>query len=86
MTEWRVLILRPARRYLEKLPYDDRKRILDHLKALEEDPTAVPIKTLKGRPEQSLRVGKYRILMRVDKEYKLIVVTRVGPRGNIYKR
>ena len=86
MTEWRVILLRPVRRYLEKLPYDDRKRILDRLQAFLEDPVAVPVKRLKGRPERTLRVGDYRILFRVDEQSKLIVVTRVGPRGDIYRR
>ena len=85
MGEWRVIILRPARRYLEKLPKDELKRVFKALEELEQDPFQVSIKPLQGRPEWSLRVGDKRILMRVDQQNKVIVVLLIRPRGDVYK-
>ena len=86
MPEWQVIFLRPARRYLETLSRADQQRILDALEALRNDPASAPMKPLRGRPEWSLRVGERRVLMRVDREAQIIVVTRIGPRGDVYKR
>jgi mRNA interferase RelE/StbE len=85
VTEWRVVLLRPARRYLERLPRRERERILDALDKLQQDPTRASVKPLEGRPEWSLRVGGRRVLLRVDRTTRLFVVTEIGPRGDIYK-
>ena len=85
MTEWRVILLRPARRYLERLPQSEQHRILDALEELQRDPASASVKPLRGRPEWSLRIGDRRILLRVDREAQLFIVTRIGPRGDIYK-
>ena len=84
MTEWQVIILQPARRYLERLPRKEQKRILNALQKLQEDPRQVPVKPLKGRPEWSLRVGGRRVLIMVDKKQKRLVITTIGPRGDVY--
>jgi mRNA interferase RelE/StbE len=85
VTEWRVVILRPARRYLERLPRRERERVLDALDKLQQDPTHTLVKPLEGRPEWSLRVGSRRVLFRVDRPARLFVVTQIGPRGDSYK-
>ncbi|MCR4418548.1 MAG: type II toxin-antitoxin system RelE/ParE family toxin [Clostridia bacterium] len=84
MTEWQVIILQPARRYLERLPRKEQKRILNALQKLQEDPRQVLVKPLKGRPEWSLRVGGRRVLIMVDKKQKRLVITTIGPRGDVY--
>ena len=33
-----------------------------------------------------LRVGKYRMLIKVYKEKQTILVVKIGPRGDIYKK
>jgi mRNA interferase RelE/StbE len=84
VAEWQVVILRPARRYLEKLPRKEQERILNALQKLQENPWQVPVKPLKGRPEWSLRAGDRRVLIMVDREQRWFVVTAIGPRGDVY--
>jgi mRNA interferase RelE/StbE len=84
--EWRIVLLRPARRYLEKLPSTEQERVPDALAALGEDPFGGDVKPLKGRPEWSLRVGELRALLRVDRDEQTIVVTLIAPRGDVYKQ
>ena len=84
MAPWRF-VLRPARNYLERLPAAERKRILDALTRLAESPEESSLKKLQGRLEWSLRVGSTRILLIPQEEQRLLVVTRIGPRGDVYK-
>lgn len=85
MSQWTIVLLRPARRYLERLPVDARCRILDALQQLQDDPARAPVKPLRGRPEWSLRVGGVRVLLMLDRNAQRIVVTRIGPRGDVYR-
>jgi len=78
-------LLRPARNYLARLSANERTAILDSLEALSRDPFSAQLKPLKGRPEWSLRIGDRRALIRVEREARLFIVTRIGPRGDIYK-
>ncbi len=83
---WQVIILRRPKRYLQRLPENENKKILEALQNLQADPVQAPVKPLTGRPEWSLRVGDQRILLRMEKEQRRIVVTHIGPRGDVYKR
>lgn len=83
---WHVVLLRPARRYVERLSREEQERVIDALTELERNPLAAGLKALTGRPEWSLRVGGLRVLLRVDREQRLFVVTLIGPRGDVYKR
>lgn len=85
MAEWRLVLLRPARNYLERLPTRDRESILDALEAFLENPGAARVKKLKGRREWSLRVGSRRVLLIPDWSNRVLVVTLIGPRGDVYK-
>lgn len=86
MSDWDVILLRPARHYLERLPRQEQERILDALEKLRSNPRHATVKPLKGRPEWRISVGGRRILFRIDEESRLFVVTLIGPRGDVYKR
>ncbi len=85
MTEWRYAVLKPAVRYLERLQPNTQERIIAALELLLIDPSRSDLKPLKGRSGWRLRVGNYRVLLQVDEEAKLFVITGIGPRGDVYK-
>jgi mRNA interferase RelE/StbE len=85
LNEWEFTLTSPAKKYLKRLTPDNQRRIIGALKALCMDPTSVDFKPLKGRSESRLRVGDYRILIRVESENKKFVVIQIGPRGDVYK-
>ena len=85
MNNWQVIILKPARRYLERLANEEQRRILDALALLQNDPFQQDMKPLKGRDEWRYRIGQYRALMIVDRDQKRLIITRLGVRGDIYK-
>lgn len=64
---------------------DDQSRIITALDTLLTDPESLNVKSLKGRPEKRLRVGKYRVLFIEDQAIQTYVVTVFGSRGDIYK-
>ena len=79
------ILLRQAERYLYKMQTNDKIRILNALDSLISNTSSLDIKSLKSRPEFRLRVGKYRILFREDRENQVYVITNIGSRGDIYK-
>ncbi|HEY9703332.1 MAG TPA: hypothetical protein V6C58_12850 [Allocoleopsis sp.] len=79
------ILLKPAQKYIERLPPDEQLRIIRALDLLITDKNRLDIKPLKGRIESRLRVGNYRILFVEDTAKKLYVITTIGSRGDVYK-
>ncbi|MCL5881270.1 MAG: type II toxin-antitoxin system RelE/ParE family toxin [Candidatus Thermoplasmatota archaeon] len=69
--------------FLEKMEKDNTKRILEKMKFVSKDPFHY-IKRLKGVPLYSLRTGKYRIIMSIERKKLVILVVDVGNRKNVY--
>ncbi|MBI2756335.1 MAG: type II toxin-antitoxin system RelE/ParE family toxin [Chloroflexi bacterium] len=81
-----VRLARQAERYLERLPQDVQRRMLERLGQLAHDPYGVNTKPLQGAlGRRSSRVGGWRILFRVDEEASEVDVSDIGPRGQIYR-
>lgn len=85
MSNWNLIVLKQAEKYLQKLSSVDQKRIIKALKLLIEDKNLADIKPLKGRLEWRLRVGDFRILYREDQENQIYIVTKIKSRGDVYK-
>ena len=85
LKDWQYRILKPAERYLKRTQPKIRRRIFDELDKLLADPTQVNFKKLKGRDGYRLRVGDYRVLIQVQRQERLFIVTNIGPRGDVYK-
>ncbi len=82
---WHYIILKPAERHLKRLQPRTQERILNELDKLLASPSQTDFKKLKGREGYRLRVGDYRILIQVNREEQLFVITEIGSRGDIYK-
>ena len=71
---------------LEDLPEPDRFRASRKIGRLEEDPFPPGFKKLKARhPLYRIRSGDYRIIYAVVPEDRLVVITRVGHRKDVYR-
>jgi len=47
----------------------------------------IDIKPVEGEKDiYRLRVGKYRMLIKVYKEKQTILIIKIGPRGDVYKK
>ncbi len=72
------------RKDLPKLPKKDVQRVMDRIKLLGENPRPNWSKRLSGREEYRARRGNYRILYVIEEQIKIVQVTKVGHRRNIY--
>jgi mRNA interferase RelE/StbE len=82
--EYRVSLTPAARKALLALKEEDGERIGRALKALRQDPLS-QVKRLRGSQLYSRRVGKYRIILSIRRDQLLVIVIRIGRRGNVYR-
>lgn len=82
---WRVEVQRPAEKELAKLSSQARERIVTVLREMAEDPFPVGFKKLRGSDGYRIRVGRYRVLYRVDSVARLVTVGAIGHRKDVYR-
>ncbi len=81
---YQIIIKKKAKKFIDKLPLNERKRIVS---AIEQLPNGEDIKKLKGHDNLlRLRIGSYRIIYSIDNGKYIIYVIDVGNRGEIYNR
>lgn len=81
---YRIKIMKPAKKFIDKLPLKDRQRIVAAIEGL---PFQGNIKKLEGSNEKfRLRVGTYRVIYTVDHGELLICIVDAGNRGQIYNK
>jgi len=84
---FRILLHKRAYEFLKDLKSDERRRIIDKLKQLEDFP-AVRLDIVKIAGEADtfrLRAGNYRALFKVYEQERIIVVIKIDVRSRIYK-
>ena len=77
-----------AKKYLKKLDKPTARRILEAVESIKVAPRQhSSIKKMQGYDAEvyRLRVGNYRIIYEIIDDKLIIVIVRVGPRGDIYK-
>ncbi len=84
-TSWRVEIHDRFYKKLARLPRPERETILATLNDLQINPFAFDLKPLRGRTDWRLRVGSWRVLLRINLSEKVIIAYELGTRGDIYK-
>lgn len=80
---YRVIIDKPAMKFLQKQPRQQQERLL---KAIYQLPDVGDIKPMSGHDNlYRLRVGSYRVIYTVENEILFVRVMTIGNRGDIYK-
>ena len=79
----KVVLEKKAAKYLERLNEPIKSKIGNALIGLSFEPPQGDIKKLQGRDDYRLRIGKNRILYRIESE--TIIITNIAPRGQAYK-
>jgi len=81
-----TVVLRPAaRRELRQLDASVRVRVAYAIDGLVADPRPPGCKKLVGTDQWRIRVGEYRVIYRVQDSVVTVTVTRIGPRGDVYR-
>ncbi|MBR1437164.1 MAG: type II toxin-antitoxin system RelE/ParE family toxin [Synergistaceae bacterium] len=83
---WTVITGKPVKRKLDRIPNPDNERIKKAIRDLEVNPEELDIKPLAGRDEHRLRVGNWRLIMKISEEDKMIFIRTLASRGDVYKK
>lgn len=81
---YKIIIKKPAKKFIDRLPANERKRIIAAIELL---PNGEDIKRLRGHDDlMRLRVGAYRIIYTVNHGELIVCVIDAGNRGEIYNK
>jgi len=74
-----------ARKELESLPDSVLERVIRKLESLADEPRPAGCKKLKGYKDQwRVRIGDWRVVYVVDDKARLVSVTRIAHRREVY--
>jgi mRNA interferase RelE/StbE len=86
VAKYKVLIKPSAVKEIENISRKaDRRRIVEHISALANDPRPPGSQKLAGRDRFRLRQGPYRIIYSIQDDELLVIVVKVGHRKDIYR-
>ena len=89
MTEdarWAIRFEPRAERDLSRLDRPVARRVIAALDRLLERDPSVDVRRLRGSDEWRLRVGDWRVRLRLDFDERTVIVVRILPRGRAYDR
>lgn len=82
----KILVDPRAAKQLVAISSTYRKRIVAKIDALQSDPRPTGCKKLQGeRDVYRIRIGDYRVVYQIRDKELLILIVRVGHRGEIYR-
>jgi mRNA interferase RelE/StbE len=84
---YRLLIKASAGRELERLgTKSDRRRIVERIKALAEDPRPHGSEKLAGYTDRyRIRQGNFRVVYLIDDQRREVTIFKVGDRKDVYR-
>ena len=82
----RLEVSHVAHRQIRKLPLQTQERVNAAIARLADDPRPSGVKKLVAIGGYRIRVGDYRILYHIDDEARVVIVYRVMPREDVYRR
>jgi mRNA interferase RelE/StbE len=86
VASYRVFIKPSAASELEAISRKvDRRRLVQRIAQLAEDPRSAGSQKLSGHDRYRLRQGPYRIVYSVKDEDRVVVVVKVGHRRDVYR-
>ena len=87
MAEYAVTFVRSARKELERLDSPLIERIFQHIEGFEKNPRPDGVTKLEGsRNLWRIRVGDYRVVYAIDDAKKIVDITRIRHRSDVYRR
>jgi mRNA interferase RelE/StbE len=84
MASYKITIKRSAAKELEKIVLPDRKRIVEKILLLADDPRPLGCKKLSGQEKYRLWQGDYRVLYEIQDDILIITVVKIGHRRDVY--
>ena len=86
MARYRILIKRSAKREIEGIASRrDRRRVVDRILRLADDPRPPGCQKLSGQDRYRVRQGNYRIIYSIEDDKLIVLVVKIGDRKDIYR-
>jgi len=83
---WKIAYERQAKKSLDALDPQTRRRVLAGIESLAADPRTMPnVKTLQGQPGYRLRVGDWRVIYTLKDDVLTVLVIRIAHRREAYR-
>ena len=84
---FKVMFKKSAIKGMKKMPMKLRQKMQDEIETIAKDPAKYSgnWKPLTGSDYWRLRVGGYRAICNIQEDVLMLLVIKVGPRGDIYK-
>ena len=86
MGRYKIIFRKSVAKDLRPIPNSDLRKILAAIDSLSNEPRPSGTEKLSGQNRYRLRRGNYRILYEVQDEEPVVVVVKVGHRGDVYRR
>ena len=87
VASYSIFLKRSAAKELEEIGRPvDRRRLVERIQALAENPRPAGCEKLAGREDRlRIRQGDYRVLYAIDDEKRIVTVVKIGHRKNVYR-
>ncbi len=86
MPPYRIHVYRPVRKSLRSVPVDIQKRVAAATRALAEEPRHRGVEKLRGYEDvYRVRVGDWRLVVRIDDAEQSVTLLALGHRREIYR-
>jgi mRNA interferase RelE/StbE len=82
---YKLVLKQSAAKELEDLPGQERRRIVDRIKDLADDPRPPGCEKLSGRERYRIRQGDYRVLYEINDPDRLVTLVKIGHRREVYR-
>lgn len=86
MAKYKIEFKRSVYKDLKPIPKADLARVLKRIKSLENGPRGPGSEKLSGQERYRVRQGVYRIVYEIEDNLLIVIVVKVGHRGNVYDR
>ena len=86
MGKYRIEVKKSAAKELSKIPKKALIRILDRISSLSDDPRPEGSIKLTNQEKYRLRIGKYRLLYRINDNILTVYIVKAGHRKDICRQ
>lgn len=85
MSRYEIEFEAEALRGLARIPRHDQTRVLARIDTLAEDPRPAGSTKLKGQDAYRVRQGNYRIVYMIDDPIRVVTITKIADRKEVYR-
>jgi len=84
---YKIVFTKSAEKTIRKLPRDIAERMLRRINEIASNPydRHLDVTKLQNRPGYRLRVGDWRVIYEINGSDLIILVLRIGQRGEVYR-